>query len=168
MPNKNATQPIAAVYNPDTKTNVNRTQRTAVPKSYDPEVFMGSVSVGTNNIGERGDIIATGNITAYYSDDRMKTRLNNIENALDKVRSMSGFLYHANDVAAAMGYDPAKIEMGVSAQETQAALGDVNIVVSSPVDQNYLTVRYDRLVPLLIEAIKELDQQVQALKNGTP
>jgi hypothetical protein len=65
-----------------------------------------------------------------------------------------------------MGYDPAKIEMGVSAQETLAAVGEVNVVVPSPVDRDYLTVRYDRLVPLLIEAIKELDVQIQEIKRG--
>jgi hypothetical protein len=37
-------------------------------------------------------------------------------------------------------------------------------VAPAPIDENYLTVRYERLVPLLIEAIKELDAKVKALE----
>jgi len=140
--------------------------RTAVPTSTDPEVFMNSLSVGTTNIGDRGDILATGNITAYYSDERLKTKVGDIEDALGKVRRLSGFLYHANETAVQMGYDPAKIEVGLSAQSVQ--LVQPEVVRQAPVDNNYLTVDYARLVPLLIEAIKELDLQVQAIKNGTP
>ena len=44
-------------------------------------------------------IAATGNVTAYYSDERLKTKVGKIENALDKVCSLEGFLYVNNDVA---------------------------------------------------------------------
>jgi hypothetical protein len=47
-------------------------------------VQFGSFGVGTAASGTTGEIRATNNITAYYSDDRLKTRLGNIENALDK------------------------------------------------------------------------------------
>lgn len=121
-----------------------------------------SLGVGTAGSGTAGEIRATNNITAYYSDDRLKTKLGNIENALDKVDSLSGFYYEANEVAQSLGYEVKK-EVGVSAQQVQAIMPEV--VAPAPIDEKYLTVRYERLVPLLIEAIKELRSEVKALKG---
>jgi hypothetical protein len=122
---------------------------------------MNSLGVGTGASGTAGEIRATNNITAYYSDDRLKTRLGGIENALDKVGMLSGFYYEANEVAQALGYTPIR-EVGVSAQEVQQVMPE--IVVPAPIDDKYLTVRYERLVPLLVEAIKELREEVRSLK----
>jgi len=122
----------------------------------------GGFSVGTTADPGAGAIYATGNITAYYSDDRLKTRLGYIENALDKVEQLSGFYYEANETAQALGYK-VKREVGVSAQQVQAVLPE--IVSPAPIDQQYLTVDYERLVPLLIEAIKELRAELRAMKH---
>jgi hypothetical protein len=121
----------------------------------------GGFSVGTTSDPGAGAIYATGNITAYFSDDRLKVRKGNIENALAKVEAISGFHYEANETAQALGYK-AKPEVGVSAQEVQAILPEV--VVPAPVDDQYLTVHYERLVPLLIEAVKELSARVKELE----
>jgi len=121
-----------------------------------------SLGVGTAASGTAGEIRATNQITAYYSDDRLKTKLGSIENALDKIEALSGFYYEANETAQEMGYE-AKREVGVSAQEVQAVMPEV--VTPAPIDEKYLTVRYERLVPLLIEAIKELRAEVKALKG---
>lgn len=126
-------------------------------------VQFGSFGVGTAASGTTGEIRATNNITAYYSDDRLKTKLHNIPNALDKVYSLNGFYYHANETAVALGYE-VKQEVGVSAQEVQAIMPEV--VAPAPIDEQYLTVRYERLVPLLIEAIKELTQRVVELEKA--
>lgn len=123
---------------------------------------LASLGVGTAASGTAGEIRATNNITAYFSDDRLKTKLGNIEDALAKVRTLSGFYYEANETAQALGYTPIR-EVGVSAQQVQAVQPE--IVVPAPVDERYLTVRYDRLIPLLIEAIKELDGELQSLKQ---
>jgi hypothetical protein len=122
---------------------------------------LASLGVGTAASGTAGEIRATNNITAYYSDDRLKTRLGNIEDALAKVRTLSGFYYEANETAQALGYEAVR-EVGVSAQQVQAVQPE--IVVPAPIDDRYLTVRYERLVPLLIEAIKELDGELQSIK----
>ena len=122
-----------------------------------------SLGVGTAATGTGGEIRATNNITAYYSDDRLKTRLGNIENALDKVNQLTGFYYEANKTAQDLGYT-VKREVGVSAQEVQKVLPE--IVVPAPIDDKYLTIYYDKLVPLLIEAIKELNAKVEKLEKG--
>jgi len=121
-----------------------------------------SLGVGTAASGTAGEIRATTQITSYYSDDRLKTRTGNIENALDKVLSLDGFHYHANETAVALGYDSSKQEVGLSAQQVQAILPEV--VVPAPIDANYLTLHYERLVPLLVEAIKEQQKQIEELK----
>jgi hypothetical protein len=124
-------------------------------------------------------IAATGNITAYYSDERLKTKTGSIENALEKVQSLSGFTYVENDLARELGYANEKQQVGVSAQQVQAVIPEA--VSLAPVDfetdehsgeitsksgENYLTVDYSRIVPLLIEAIKELKAEVEELKGA--
>jgi hypothetical protein len=123
----------------------------------------GGFSVGTTADPGAGAIYATGNITAYYSDDRLKTKLGRIENALDKIDTLEGFYYEANEVAQDLGYEAVR-EVGISAQSVQAVLPEV--VAPAPIDEQYLTVRYERLVPLLIEAIKELRSEIAELKGN--
>ena len=122
-------------------------------------------------------IAATSDITAYYSDERLKENLGPIENPLDKVNKLNGFYYVNNDLAKTFGYNDAKLQVGVSAQEVQSILPEV--VSLAPFDfdtsedgattsksgENYLTVKYDKIVPLLIEAIKELTEEVNKIKK---
>jgi hypothetical protein len=121
-----------------------------------------SFGVGTGASGTAGEIRATNNITAFFSDERLKTKTGDIENALDKVCQIETMLYHANEVAVSLGYDASIQEVGVTAQSVQKVQPE--IVVPAPIDDKYLTVRYEKLVPLLIEAIKELKAQVDELK----
>jgi hypothetical protein len=121
---------------------------------------LNSLGINTAASGTAGEIRATNNITAYYSDDRLKTKLGNIQDALAKVKTLSGFYYEANQTAQDLGYDAVR-EVGVSAQQVQAVLPE--IVVPAPIDEKYWTVRYEKLIPLLIEAIKELDAKVESL-----
>lgn len=121
-----------------------------------------SVGVGTAGSGTAGEIRATNNITAYFSDERLKTKIGDIENALDKVKQIETMVYHANETAVALGYDASVIEVGVTAQSVQKV--QPQVVAPAPIDDKYLTVRYERLVPLLIEAIKELEAQIAELK----
>lgn len=123
----------------------------------------GSLGVGTAASGTIGEIRATNDITAYFSDERLKTKLGNIDNALDKLVALSGFYFEANETAQKLGYE-VKREVGVSAQEVQSVMPEV--VVPAPIDNQYLTVKYEKLVPLLIEAIKELKAEVDALKGN--
>jgi hypothetical protein len=121
-----------------------------------------SLGVGTAGSATAGEIRATNAITSYYSDDRLKTRTGNIQNALEKVLSLDGFHYHANETAVALGYDASKEEVGLSAQQVQAVMPEV--IAPAPIDPQYMTMHYERLVPLLVEAIKEQQKQIEELK----
>lgn len=123
-----------------------------------------SLGVDTNCSGTAGEIRATNNITAYYSDERLKRITGNIENALDKVQQLNGFYYYENEVAKSLGYNNNERQVGVSAQEVEKILPEV--IADAPINNNfegadYKTVRYEKLVPLLIEAIKEQQQQIE-------
>jgi len=120
-----------------------------------------------------GAITATGDITAFYSDQRLKTNIAEISNALDKIKTIRGITYNSNELAASLGVGDNREHVGVIAQEVQSVLPQV--VVPAPFDvdpvtlgsksgENYLTVQYDKIVPLLIQAIKELSAEVEALK----
>jgi hypothetical protein len=125
-------------------------------------VQFGSFGVGTAASGTSGEIRATNAITSFYSDDRLKTKTGNIQNALEKVLSLDGFHYHANETAVALGYDASEQHVGLSAQQVQAVLPEV--VVPAPIDPQYMTLHYERIVPLLVEAIKEQQKQIEELK----
>ena len=132
------------------------------------DVRFDSFGVGTNASGTTGQIRATNSIVAYYSDDRLKTRQGNIENAVEKVMSLNGFYYTENETAKSLGYDNDNVQVGVSAQEVEAILPE--IIEDAPINANfegadYKTLMYDKLVPLLVEAIKEQQNQIDELKG---
>jgi len=116
----------------------------------------------TGDSANTGSIRATGDITAFYSDDNLKNRLGTIDNALDKLCSLTGFFYEPNEKAIELGY-PLQRHVGVSAQDTQKVLPE--IVKPAPISDRYLTVQYDKFAPLIIEAIKELRAEVEELKG---
>ena len=119
---------------------------------------------GNGNLTFDGtNLYVGGNVTAYASDDRLKIRFNNIENALNKLTSLNGFYYEFNDVAKSLGLIGDRA-VGVSAQEVLAVLPE--IVTQAPIDEQYLTVWYDKLTPLIIEAIKELKLEVDNIKKS--
>jgi Chaperone of endosialidase len=119
----------------------------------------------------------TGDITAFYSDERLKTKTGTLSGALDKVCSLDTFTYVPNELAKSIGYTDEKERLGLSAQQVQKVAPQV--VCPAPIDihedgpnkgksksgENYLTVQYDKLVPLLIEAIKEEKKAREALEE---
>jgi hypothetical protein len=124
--------------------------------------IVGTLSCG--GLSVNGSITATGDISAFVSDDRLKTNKVEISNALDKVCSLNGFTYTLNDLAGTFGYDVTERHAGVSAQEVEKVLPEV--VTSAGIDDEYLSVKYDKLVPLLIEAIKDLKAEIDELKSN--
>ena len=109
------------------------------------------------------DLSCAGDVVAYVSDERLKENIQPLENALDKVLTLNGFTYNFNETGQSLGFDGTVINVGVSAQQVQAVLPEA--VKPAPVDSNYLTVQYEKLVPLLIEAIKEQQETITNLQN---
>jgi hypothetical protein len=120
----------------------------------------------SGNVLVNGTINATGDIVANYSDDRLKNRIGNINNSLEIINQLTAFKYIPNDKAIELGIKE-DINIGLSAQDVYKVLPE--IVSLSPLDiiekdgklisksgENYLTIKYERLVPILIENIKEL------------
>ena len=137
---------------------------TSVTAGYELDVG-GSVRVA-------GGIVATGEITAYFSDQRLKANITAITNAVDKVMAINGVYYNANDLAVEIaGEDKTIQRVGLLAQEVEAVLP--HVVKAAPFDigdhgvsktgENYKTLQYERIVPLLVEAIKEQQQQIDTL-----
>ena len=107
-----------------------------------------TTTITTLTISPSGNVVATGDITAY-SDARLKTNVNTIENALDKTLALRGVSYFRTDV------DTDKLKVGVIAQEVQEILPEVVLTDS----YGNLSVSYGNMVGLLIEAIKELSNK---------
>jgi hypothetical protein len=134
--------------------------------------------VATNNatmLEVGGAITATDNITAYSSDKRLKTNINILQNPLEKLSKLSGFTYNWNDKANQLvGYDTNESIVGMFAQDVQEVLPEA--VKIAPFDndgngnsksgENYLTIQYEKVVPLLVEAIKELKNEIEELKKN--
>jgi hypothetical protein len=110
------------------------------------------------------NLSCSGDIIAFASDERLKTNIKPIRNAVDKVSKLRGFTYNFNKIGEGLGFDTSLRHAGVSAQEVQAVLPEA--VCPAPASDEYLTVKYDKLVPLLIEAIKELKEEIKELKGG--
>ena len=141
--------------------NQNTTGSAATFTSTTQNSQFNSVGVGTAGSGTAGEIRATNNITAYYSDVRLKTKIGDIIDPLGQIRQIETMIYHANETAVALGYDASIIEVGLNAQSVQKV--QPWTVAPAPIDPQYLTVRYERLVPLLVESVKALDAIVAKL-----
>ena len=129
--------------------------------------FAKSIGVGTTASGTTGEIRATNNITAYYSSDiGLKENLNPIENSIEKIQAISGYNFDWKDeVVKERGgeddYFVRKSDVGVVAQEIEAILPEA--CATRP--DGTKAVRYEQLVPLLIEGIKELKAEIEELKK---
>ena len=132
--------------------------------SYISELYIpNGLGVGTAASSTAGEIRATNNITAYYSDERLKDFKGKIDNALDKVSKLNGYYFTENEKAKKLGYNNKNLQVGVNAQEVEKVLPE--IVTDAPINSKYKTVWYDKLIPLLIEAIKEQQEQIDALNK---
>jgi hypothetical protein len=120
-------------------------------------------------------ILSNGEVTAYYSDIRLKTKIGNLDNAVEKVKAIETFKYVNNELANSLGFTDTDVHIGVSAQSVETVLPEV--VKHAPFDMKsqdgetisasgewYKTVQYDKLVPLLIEAIKEQQTTIDQLR----
>ena len=118
----------------------------------------GAVKIG-GGLGVANNINAGGDIVAYASsDERLKDNIKPIEGALDKVSQISGNTFDWNEEKQNIykGKD-----YGVIAQEIEKVMPEL----VDTRDDGYKAVKYEKIVPLLIESIKELKKEINELKS---
>ena len=114
------------------------------------EVGLSNLSNNGNNLS--GNFVATGNVTAF-SDERLKENVETIEGALDKVAQMRGVTYNYKSEL-----NDGQRGTGVIAQEMQQVMPEV------VEEGEYLSVAYGNIVGVLIEAVKELKEELNKCK----
>ena len=121
----------------------------------------GSYGAGLGAISASGDIVADGDVVAYHSsDERLKDNIQVIKGSLDKIDGIRGVEFDWNDKSPGWAKERGH-DVGVIAQEVQKVLPEV----VQERTNGYLGVDYKRLIPLLIESVKELKQEVEDLKK---
>lgn len=110
-----------------------------------------TINIENNDMVAGGNFTAVGNVTAY-SDERLKTNVETIPNALTKVLALRGVEFDKDG----------KHSIGVIAQEVQKIIPEV--VLEANDEMKTLSVAYGNMVGLLIEAIKEQQKQIEELK----
>ena len=134
-----------------------------------------ALGVGTTPNATDGRIDASNDVVAYSSDRRLKENVEPISDALIKIDKLEGITYNWNQIAEnAAGFDRNERMVGLFAQSVQEVLPEA--VKPAPFDndgfdnsisgENYLTVQYEKVVPLLVEAIKELKKEIEEIKRG--
>ena len=116
-----------------------------------------AITALTLDMSSAGAATFNNDVTAF-SDKRLKTDIKNIDNALSKVMKMQGVYYKRNDV------DDAKEQVGVLAQDMEEILPQV--VLTADDEMKTKSVDYGKICSVLIEAIKDLKQQVDELKGN--
>jgi hypothetical protein len=121
----------------------------------------GSGYIRINHVSASGDVVADGDVIAYNSSDiRLKDNIEVIKGSLDKIDGIRGVEFDWNEKSPGWARERGH-DVGVIAQEVQKVIPEI----VSERKSGYLGVDYKRLVPLLIESIKELKQEVEDLKK---
>jgi len=120
---------------------------------------------GTNNFQIDGtNCIATGNITAYgsISDERLKENIEVIENPIDKIKDLKGVTFnYKKDGSKSTGLIAQDLEKVLpEAVYTSKTIGDE---INDEEAEEHLAIRYGNTVGLLVEAIKEQQEQIENL-----
>jgi hypothetical protein len=135
--------------------------------------YQSTITVQTLNVGntwtggQTGEIRASNEITAYYSsDERLKTNIQPIENALGKLRMLQGVMFDWNDSVIESrggedGFFVRRKDTGIIAQQVERVLPEV----VAHREDGYKVVRYEKLAGLIIQAVNELADQLDDLKK---
>lgn len=111
------------------------------------------------SLNKNGNIIATGDITAYgsLSDINRKRNINKLENALEKVTTLSGYTFQYIDSEEMM--------TGLIAQEVEEVLPEAVYATTTHDGVPTKGLRYANMMGLIVEAIKDLRDEIEVLKN---
>ena len=117
-----------------------------------------------------------GGVESSYSDERLKIFTSNITDSLKIINNLNGYYYEPNEKALEYGFKKEKL-IGLNAQEVNKFIPE--IIKIAPFDriknsegknisksgENYLTICYERMSAVFVEAIKELTKEITELKN---
>ena len=108
-----------------------------------------------------GRIEASDDIVAYStSDSRLKGNIRELDSALEMVQAIRGVSFEwREDMVDIHGYEGE--DVGVIAQELQ----DILPMAIRTNESGYLSVRYEKIIPLLVESVKDLKSQVRELRT---
>ena len=121
----------------------------------------GSYGAGLGAITASGDIVADGDVIAYNSsDERLKDNIEVIKGSLDKIDGIRGVEFDWNEQSPGWARERGH-DIGVIAQEVQKVVPEIVVERKN----GFLGVDYKRIIPLLIESIKELKQEIEILKK---
>ncbi len=132
-----------------------------------------SSSTAKMTLNSGGNLSVFGDITGLTSDKRLKNNIENLKDPLEKIKSLRGFTYDWNiDKCKEAGFKPRdERQIGVFAQDIQSVIPEAvkpapfdNINGKSKSGNNYLTVQYEKIVPLLIECIKEQQRMIEDIQ----
>jgi hypothetical protein len=126
----------------------------------------GNIGIGTTSpsyaLEVSGDARATGEVEAFLgSDRRLKTDLDPLDSALDKVDKLTGYNFDWRNNDSVMPHKRGNTDIGVIAQEVEQVLPNAVKEFADGHSKGYKSVSYDKLVPLLIEAIKDLRKKIE-------
>lgn len=125
---------------------------------YAPGKMYAGGNMEANHFHSRNGAYFVGNLDVndvnIRSDKRLKRNLNKIDNALEKVQKLSGYTYEVNQI----GTDIWESSAGLIAQDLKEVLPSA---VRIDKNTDYMTVSYNQVIGLLIEAIKELQEKTK-------
>jgi hypothetical protein len=118
--------------------------------------------VVSGGVGVAGAIYAGSDVAAHASSDiRLKEDISQIDNSLEKLSKISGYEYFWNKTAQEMFPERTMRDVGVIAQEVREVLPSAVVERAD----GYLAVNYDKIIPLLIESIKTLKEELDMIKR---
>ena len=143
------------------QTNIRMTTNLMIGADADPSVALHVTGEG----------YFTSNITAYYSSDiSLKDNIRPIESAIFKVQQIRGVTFDWNEKAGKLEQEKGH-DVGLIAQEVEKVLPEIVQIREDGIK----AIQYEKVVPLLVEAIKEqqvtienLTKRIELLENGTP
>ncbi len=122
---------------------------------------VGTGNISGSSVSSSGDILADGDVVAYNSsDERLKDNIEVIKGSLDKIGEIRGVEFDWNEKSPGWARERGH-DVGVVAQEVQKVIPEIVVERKN----GYLGVDYKRIVPLLIESVKDLKKQVENLNE---
>ena len=149
-------------YTPYNSTNPSGFVTSSVLASTHTGALSTSSACATGALAVTGSITASGEITAYFSDERLKQDIAPIQDALSKVMAIGGYTYKANELAHELGVSRYDNQIGLLAGEVEAVMPEL---VTQSALAGYKTIRYDKVVSVLVEAIKEQQAMIEELRK---